>query len=100
MDVAQGASQLPANVATYGYGAQSAFNGSDGQALDSITTSFNGGVTPPSIVKNEANGIDAVGRSIKLKQKRNKPTLSCLECVERKASRYSFQKRVSLTCHL
>ncbi|EMC96459.1 hypothetical protein BAUCODRAFT_122462 [Baudoinia panamericana UAMH 10762] len=41
---------------------------------------------PCSSVKEESNGINGTAdeKSIKPKQKRNKPTLSCLECVERK----------------
>ena len=89
MDVAQGASRSSVNVAAYGYGSQSTFTGSTSLGPSRISTSVNGDITPPDLVKNELNGVDSVERSGKIKQKRNKPTLSCLECVERKASQNS-----------
>lgn len=40
--------------------------------------------TSPVDVKNGIEGISPEGERVKPKQKRNKPTLSCSDCVERK----------------
>ena len=90
MDVTQDAPQTPASVT--GYGILPTFVGSASLGPEILPTTINGSIgygdpTTPGIVKDERNGVDAAGRAHKLKQKRNKPTLSCLECVERKASR-------------
>lgn len=67
------------------------FPSGPGLGPDIIPAAFNGSITggpivPPGI-KEESNGTaEAESREnrAKAKQKRNKPTLSCLECVERK----------------
>lgn len=63
-------------------------NGVVGMGPDIIPAAPNGNVESPATlaaVEEKANGsAETDERSIKRKQKRNKPTLSCLECVERK----------------
>ena len=85
MDVTQDAPQTPASVTGYGILPTFVGSGSLGSEVPPTNGSIGyGSPTTPGIVKDERNGIDAAGRAHKLKQKRNKPTLSCLECVERK----------------
>ncbi|KAI6970618.1 hypothetical protein KC329_g13331 [Hortaea werneckii] len=54
--------------------------------IPSTTTNHHFDATTPSAVKSEEESTPAEGGGTlsKPKQKRNKPTLSCLECVERK----------------
>lgn len=46
----------------------------------------------------ENKSEDAEGESRKKRQKRNKPTLSCFECVERKTKVGIFSLSLSLIC--
>ncbi|KAI7546975.1 hypothetical protein KC331_g5285 [Hortaea werneckii] len=84
MQVTQGSPSLGRSP-TFGP-SQSAIVGGPDIIPSTTTTTHHVDPTTPSAVKSEESSTPAEGGdpSSKPKQKRNKPTLSCLECVERK----------------
>ncbi|KAK6389201.1 hypothetical protein LTR65_006964 [Meristemomyces frigidus] len=86
MEVTQEPPYLAADAA---FGSLPAFSGGSGLGPDIIPTAISGSVTGPNApdaIKAEPHGareVEDSERRAKAKQRRNKPTLSCLECVER-----------------
>lgn len=89
MDVTQEAPDLAANAAL----GLPTFTGGGGLGPDIIPTAVHGSInspTSPADVKQDYNDVAERNNSGKPRQKRNKPTLSCLECVERKGRCIAF----------
>lgn len=85
MQVTQGSPSLGRSP-TFGPSQSAIVGGPDIIPSTTTTTTHHVEPTTPSAVKSEESSNPAEGGepSSKPKQKRNKPTLSCLECVERK----------------